>query len=137
MSSSDLKISLILTTSTVKTTDYTQISRPTIISLICYIRGDDYKKLTIVKINNTETVYHLKEAIKEKMKPAFDDITAHSLLLWRDSIPFNQDLKKAVEALNLDNDSSLESPAILSDIFPVLVEQNVHIIIDRPSPGEF
>ena len=39
-----------------------------------------------VKINAAENVSTLKKSIKEEKKPAFDNIVANTLTLWRPSI---------------------------------------------------
>ena len=54
-----------------------------ILELNCWVLGDAPRRVFPVKIASSETVGYLKEAIKEKMKPVFDDITANSLDLWK------------------------------------------------------
>ena len=108
------------------------------LTLICYVRGDDdCKQAFEVEIGTSKSVSTLREAIKEKTRPKFDDIPADSLSLWKASVPINRDLKKCVEALNLVDDDSLCSFDILSDIFSSDLERkSVHIIIDRCHSGE-
>ena len=101
------------------------------------MRDDDCKQAFEVEIGKAKSVSALREVIKEKTRPKFDDIPAASLSLWKASVPINRDLKKYVEALNLVDDDSLYSYEILSDIFSSGLERrSVHIIIDRPHSGE-
>jgi Crinkler effector protein N-terminal domain len=106
-------------------------------NLLCYVRGDDHKHAFIVKIEEEEAVATLKEAIKAKKTQTFCNIDADSLVIWNASVSFNRALKENVEALNLVDDDSLQPPEILSDLFPSgLEKKSVHIIVDRPPPGE-
>jgi hypothetical protein len=110
-----------------------------LMKLLCYVRGDESRYTFIVNINEDKTVSELRDTIKEKKSPKFDDIPADSLLLWKASVsvPINRDLRKCVEALNLVDDDSLYSHEILSDIFSSgLEEKTVHIIIERSHSGE-
>ena len=107
------------------------------LTLICYVRDDNCKQAFEVEIDKAKSVSALREAIKEKTRPKFDDISADSLSLWKASVPINRDLKKCVETLNLVDDDSLYSYEILSDIFSSGLEgKSVHIIIDRHHSGE-
>ena len=110
----------------------------TTFALVCYLRGDDYTRVLEVKIGGEESVAALKEAIKEKTRPDFDDIRADSLVLWKVSVPFNPSLPEDVERLNLIVENSLQPLDILQDVFPSgLVRKSVHIVVDRPLAGEF
>ena len=107
------------------------------LKLFCYVCGDDYSNTFVVNIDEDDTVADLKDAIKEKKRPKFDDIPAGSLFLWKASVLINRDLKESVEALNVVDDDSLYSYEILSDIFSSGLEKRcVHIIINRPHSGE-
>ena len=54
-----------------------------VIELNCWVFGGDSSPVFLVKIAATESVGTLKEAIKDKKKPAFDHLTADSLDLWK------------------------------------------------------
>ena len=75
-----------------------------------YVRNDDYRGAFIDK---AMYVGDLKDAIKEKTKPIFNDIPAYSSYGW---LPLNavKPSKKYVEELYLGQ--SLEAYEILSDI---------------------
>jgi hypothetical protein len=53
------------------------------LELNCWVLGDDPSRVFPVEIASSKTVGFLKEAIKDKMKPAFDHIAANSLNLWK------------------------------------------------------
>lgn len=83
-----------------------------------------------------QSVCALRDAIKEKKRPIFDDIqvAADSLSLRR--LPFTTaKTSKEVEALNLVDGNRLPPLHILSDIFSDIERESVHIIIDRPHSG--
>ena len=108
------------------------------LNLFCYVRGNDSFSTFKVDINEDKTVDDLRDAIKEKKKPSFDNIPAGSLRLWKaSSLHYNQNLKSDVEALNLVDGDMLQPVDILSDIFSFTLERkSVHIIIDRPGESE-
>ena len=107
------------------------------LTLICYVRDDDCKHAFEVEIGKAKSVSALRDAIKEKTRPKFDDIPAASLSLWKASVPIDRDLKKCVEALNLVDDDSLYSYEIVSEFFSSGLERkSVHIVIDRLHSGE-
>ena len=109
----------------------------TMLNLNCYVRGDPKNcAFTVHSINEDKTVSNLRDAIKEVIRPKFDDIPANELVLWKNSVPINCDLKKTVEALNLNNVFFLQPLEILSNVFSDLVKNNIHIIIDRRLSGE-
>jgi len=54
-----------------------------ILELYCWVLGDQADRVFPVKIAGTESVGNLKDAIKEKKKPALEHITADSLTLWK------------------------------------------------------
>jgi hypothetical protein len=105
-------------------------------TLLCYVRGDDYKQVFEVNIGDHESIDALKDAIKKKSQ-TFHDVDAGSLVLWNVLVPFNRRLKEEVEQLALVEDESLPPLDILSEVFPMgLEKRNVHIVIERPITGE-
>jgi hypothetical protein len=71
------------------------------LKLFCYVRGDPSSHVFTVNINEDETLHDLSAAIKELKRHKFDDVLAESLLLWRVSVQYSQNLKEDVEALDL------------------------------------
>jgi hypothetical protein len=56
--------------------------------LFCWVQGDRHDQAFPLKIAGTQTVGDLKEAIKEKMEPAFDHVRANTLKLWQVSTSY-------------------------------------------------
>ncbi|KAH9004561.1 hypothetical protein EDB86DRAFT_1960635 [Lactarius hatsudake] len=112
-----------------------QTNEPPRLELNCLVFGEDNKSVFTLKIPGTENVSILKEAIKDKMRPAFDHIAANTLTLWQVSIPNDSNLKLKLSELDLSDEKSLSPTDVLSSVFlqPPLREQ-VHIIV-RPPPA--
>jgi hypothetical protein len=106
------------------------------LTLLCYVRGDDYKQAFPVKIDKAESVAELRKSIKEKRR-AFRDVDADSIVLWSAPILCDRRLKAQVEGLILAEDNSLEPADILSDVFSAgLKQRHVHVVVERPDIGE-
>ena len=107
------------------------------------MKGELYKQAFDVEIGRRKSVANLKDNIKEKQKPNFDHIPASSLVLWKISIPYDQNLAKNVDILSLVDDGlspqaflakqqiqSLSPVDELSKLFPEPpIEKHVHIIV--------
>jgi Crinkler effector protein N-terminal domain len=120
----------------------------TIFTLLCYVRGDDYKNAFEVKIGKEETVAELREAIKKENTQMCRAIDANLLVLWKVSILCDQNLAKNVDDLNLVDDTlppvsaahpnndqiqSLSPVLKLSEVFlEPPVGQHVHIVVNSP-----
>jgi hypothetical protein len=106
-------------------------SAPTpLIDLNCWVAGDPPERVFSVKIEATEKVSALKDAIKKKKKPAFNNITADSLDLWKVSIPVDEDeLEQAVKSRNVLKNKPLSSVKLLSDFFQEVVKENLHVVV--------
>jgi len=55
---------------------------PETVDLFCLVRGDELKRAFTVRMEPTDTVSHLKEAIRSQ-KPSFKEIDADALQLWK------------------------------------------------------
>jgi hypothetical protein len=107
------------------------------LTLLCYVHGDDYKQAFPVKIGREETVAELKKSIKKEKSRAFRDIDADSIVLWSRSILCDRRLKAQVEGVILAEDDSLEPQDILSDVFSAgLKQRHIHVVVKRPDTGE-
>ena len=106
---------------------------PFLLLLNCLVLGHDSGRIFPVKIDRNKNVGCLKEAIKEAKKPAFDDIDADSLEIWKVSIPVDEDtdLQVEVKKLRLPETKSLLPVHSLSGIFQNVVEESLHVIV-RP-----
>ncbi|KAG0327580.1 hypothetical protein BG000_000894, partial [Podila horticola] len=91
-----------------------------------------------VEIESTKTIGDLRDLIKTKKTPEFDDIAADKLILWRVTIPITDDDNEIPILLNnVTSDKKKLGPATrLSKVFPEeLPEETIHIIVQRPPPG--
>jgi hypothetical protein len=106
------------------------------LELNCLVLGDDSSNIFPVKIESTESVGTLKDAIKEKKQERFKSVDADSIVLWKVSITDDDGLQQQIEGLNLVEEQSLRRPAArLSKIFSDPVEdEHVHILV-RPPPA--
>ena len=108
--------------------------------LNCWVLGDDSTRIFPVEIDRDLNVGELKKAIKEEMKPAFDNITANSLDVWKVSIPIdeNTDLVAQVKNLRLhDHDKKpLWALKRLLKIFVDLDEEALHVVVKAPPISE-
>ncbi|KAF9923540.1 hypothetical protein BGZ67_009769 [Mortierella alpina] len=89
-----------------------------------------------VKIQPDDTVDDLKKLIKTEQAPAFDDVTANNLTLWKVSLSIPDDEEETSVILDALSDKKKLPPTNrLSRLFvgPPL-EDPIHIIVQRPSP---
>ena len=103
--------------------------------LFCLIHDDDPTQCAFpIKVSTTDTVGDLKELIKAKKAPRFNDIAPDELTLWRVNIPQDElatlDPKTDVQELS-DKLSPLDE---IQDIYPEGVRRKyLHIITVRPA----
>jgi hypothetical protein len=102
------------------------------LSLTCYLLGDNVKRYFIVKIEETESVSIFKDLIKEKKAPHLDHVAASDLDIWKVDLPISN-LKKSLDKIELNDDNSLSQVQKLSGVFSTLVSEHVHIVIKSPS----
>ncbi|KAI8356292.1 hypothetical protein B0O80DRAFT_23919 [Mortierella sp. GBAus27b] len=105
------------------------------LTLFCLVNGETTP--FSVEVDPTKTVDHLKDAIKAKQSPDFNDIVAKSLTLWRVCIAITDDGDDEVPILldSLDERKKLGPATRLSKVFPEEPpEETIHIIVQRPLP---
>ncbi|KAK3836796.1 MAG: hypothetical protein J3R72DRAFT_526112 [Linnemannia gamsii] len=106
------------------------------LTLFCLVDGLPSSRAFEIEVSKTRTIAHLKDLIKAKQTPAFDDITVDQLNLWRVSIPIIEEDDALPILLDnvADKDKKKPGPATrLSKVFPEdLPEETVHIIVQRP-----
>ena len=54
-----------------------------ILELNCWVIGKDVNRVITVEIQGSKNVSALKDAIKDKKRPAFDHALADTLILWQ------------------------------------------------------
>ncbi|KAF9079916.1 hypothetical protein BGX23_002984, partial [Mortierella sp. AD031] len=102
------------------------------LNLFCLVDGEPQSKAFPVSTSTTATVGELKDLIKIKQSPDFDDIVANNLTLWRVSIS-DDNLSSAITADSLDDKTELNNPRTrLSKLFPESPDDNTYIIVQRP-----
>ncbi|KAG0006748.1 hypothetical protein BGZ65_004323 [Modicella reniformis] len=99
------------------------------LTLFCVVDGEP--GVFLVEITDNRTVTHLKDAIKIKKSPEFDDIAADKLILWK-NVKFDLGQLQANEKKILD-----EPMSEISDSFgqekPEKPAKMISIIAERPS----
>ncbi|KAK5799406.1 hypothetical protein F5H01DRAFT_418077 [Linnemannia elongata] len=108
------------------------------LTLFCLVDGESTSNAFPVGIESTKTFGDLKEFIKVKKTPEFNDIAADKLTLWRVSIPITDDDDEVPLLLNnvTDKDKKKLGPATrLSKVFlDSLPEMTINVIVQRPPP---
>ncbi|KAG0010901.1 hypothetical protein BGZ81_002491, partial [Podila clonocystis] len=111
----------------------------TLMTLFCLVDGEATSSAFSIKIPPNDTVDDLKNLIKTKKTPEFEDVAANELTLWRVSIPITDDDDAVPIKLNnvTNKDKKKLGPATrLSKGFPEgLPEETVNIIVQRPPPA--
>src|SRR6266702_179887 len=103
---------------------------PRLLELNCLIISDDPSRIFAVKIEETKSVGYLKEAIKSKKKPAFNNVDANTLDLWSVSIDVNDHLEEKINDLNLKSMNPLSPVKKLSGVFSnQLEDKHLHIVV--------
>jgi hypothetical protein len=102
------------------------------LKLNCWVLRDDASQVFPIKIDNTESVGTLKEAVKDKNSKSFHNVDAHSLTLWKVSIPKDH-LQQSLTNLDLTDTPSLSSMDDLDDVFSDEPPcKHLHIIVKLP-----
>ncbi|KAG0326702.1 hypothetical protein BG004_002913 [Podila humilis] len=101
------------------------------LSLLCLVEGESTS--FSVEIELTETISRLKDLIKTKQSPKFDDIDTNKLKLWRVSIPVGQNKEhKAISLAEVPSKEELWVVDIVSDVFAEKQPKDtIRIIIQR------
>ncbi|KAG0196176.1 hypothetical protein BGX33_001959, partial [Mortierella sp. NVP41] len=108
------------------------------LSLFCLVDGEATTNAFPVEIESTKTIGDLKDLIKAKQSPDFDDIVANSLTLWRVSIPDDDDNDEHPILLDkVSEKKKLKATTKLSKVFDTeLPEDTIHVIVQRPPQGD-
>ena len=104
-----------------------------IITINCWIRGDEYMRVFDVEISRSKSVHALRVAIKAQMPNTLKDIEPFLLILYKISIPCTPQLPERVTALELDR-LKLNPLLKLSKVFEDgLLDEHVHVVVEIPS----
>ncbi|KAF9922893.1 hypothetical protein BGZ67_010221, partial [Mortierella alpina] len=111
-----------------------------LLTLFCLVDGEATSNAFSVKVSSSDTVDDLKELIKNKKAPEFDDIAVDRLTLWRVSIPMtrdNDELPILFNNISKEEKEKLHPADDLSDIFDEKPpKKTIHIIVQRPPQGD-
>ncbi|KFH62119.1 hypothetical protein MVEG_11758 [Podila verticillata NRRL 6337] len=107
-----------------------------LLSLFCLVDGDATP--FSVEIDQTKTVDHLKDLIKAKKAPEFNDIAADKLTLWRVSIPIvPPNKRKPIVLTEVKSAAELDPTDDLSDVFEEKQpKKTIHVMVQRPPLGQ-
>ena len=101
------------------------------ITLLCLVKGNTTANAFPVDINKDQLVGHLKEAIKAKKAPEFDNFPADRLKLWKVSIPGDQD--DQLRNLILQDSDELLAINDIVDYWPTSPpKKHIHVIVKLP-----
>ncbi|KAG0333772.1 hypothetical protein BG004_000698 [Podila humilis] len=106
------------------------------LTLFCIVEGESVSHAFKLKnIPWSDDVDDLKDLIKAKQSPDFDDIAASKLTLWRVSIPkVRQSSAITIDAL--DDKTELDEPRTsLSRVFSKPLDDSTYILVQRPPPA--
>ena len=101
------------------------------ITLLCLVKGNTLTNAFSVKISRDEPISELKDAIKAKKAPEFDNFPADKLKLWKVTIPGDQD--DQLRNLILQDGDELLAIRKISKYFPDSPpEEHIHVIVKLP-----
>src|ERR1700722_16379342 len=108
-----------------------QSHHASVLELNCLVLGDDTSHIFTVKIPDNDNVSTLKNAIWTKNRPVFDHIPAHQLVLWKVSLPDDENLQQTLDEQELVEGAALRrSFTRLSNVFPTRPkDEHLHILI--------
>src|SRR6266496_2494591 len=101
------------------------------ITLLCLVKGNTTASAFAVDIDREKLVSHLKDAIKAKKTPEFDNFPADKLKLWKVTIPGDQD--DQLRNLILQDSDELLAIRKISKYFPDSpLEEHIHVLVSPP-----
>ena len=105
-----------------------------LLSLNCFVLGDDLKKVFTLKIPKTENVSILKDLIKEKNSSSLSNVDSKNIDIWNVSIPMDDDADERLK--NINYLEPLKPLLRLSHVFPRVEENHLHILVQAPPNGK-
>ncbi|KAG0357638.1 hypothetical protein BGZ54_000262 [Gamsiella multidivaricata] len=105
------------------------------LTLFCLTDGEPISNAFPVSIPSMDAIGNLKDLIKAKKTPKFDDLAADELTLWRVSVPVvATNIRNAVFLNEINSKTELSPMDDVSGVFPnTLAKKTIHIIVQRPS----
>ncbi|KAF9904571.1 hypothetical protein EC991_002560 [Linnemannia zychae] len=110
-----------------------------LLTLFCLVDGRPSSRAFEIEVSKSRTIAHLKDLIKAKQTPAFDDITVDQLTLWRVSIQIARDNCEIPILLNNITEREKEKLYLADDISDIFYKKppkkTIHILVQRPPRG--
>jgi Crinkler effector protein N-terminal domain len=101
------------------------------ITLLCLVKGNTTVNAFPVDIDKDQLVGHLKDAIKAKKAPEFDNFPADRLKLWKVSIP--GDHYDQLKNLSLQEQDELLAINDIGEYWPTSPpKKHIHVIVEQP-----
>jgi len=111
--------------------------------LMCLVWPDDKpdEHIVEVEVNNDRTVAALKKLIKDEYAPRLDKIAAPDLILWKCSIPADDNLQETLNSIHFDAADTrlhrLPPASLLTKHFATgLSPETIHILVEVSALGE-
>ena len=113
-----------------------------IITLSCLVVSENpYENAFEVNIEINRSISKFKDAIKEKLHPKFENVTANDIKLWKVDISFEEENKK-LELVNTKINVNIKEELGGEELSPLSkiskhftsqpTDEHIHIIIQRP-----
>ncbi|KAG9062573.1 hypothetical protein KI688_005488 [Linnemannia hyalina] len=104
------------------------------LTLFCLVDGEATSNAFSVKVPSSGTVDDLKDVIKTKKAPRFDDVAADELTLWHVEHPVIAANKHQPVLLNaIDSATELDPTDDIVDVFAETPpKKTIHILVQRP-----
>ncbi|RHZ89298.1 hypothetical protein Glove_16g200 [Diversispora epigaea] len=106
------------------------------IKFFCLVEGDSKEEAFEVEIEKKKSVSFLKEKIKEKLHPDFENVATKKIVLWKVNVPSGDDTMEVnVTLSDIQDKLKLSNPTkIINEVFTENVTDDfIKIIIERPS----
>jgi hypothetical protein len=113
----------------------TALDATQLLSLNCFVLGDDLNKAFTVEIEKTKNVSILQKLIKEEKASLLNHVDASDLVLWNVSIPVPVN-DHADERLKIINNLEPLDAFLRLSALPCDEENHLHILVQAPTKGE-
>jgi len=109
----------------------------TIIVLICLVQGETADRAFPVRIESSRLVGELKDAVKQKKSPKFDNFAADELTLWSINVPINEYDPATLSTLLATSDQQptklLPASKVKKYYSLEADDEQIHVIVQPPT----
>lgn len=108
------------------------------ITLTCLVHGDPTDRIFEVKIDKNESIYSLKEKIKNKKSNLLSKTDANDITLWKVNIPLSEDRMELDIDLKENAKENIQKILFMKKKIGVvftedITDNSIYIIVERPS----